>query len=305
MNAKKLLAGLLSLAFSVNFLSVSVSADWETKDGKTYYTDENGDYVTGWQTIDDSRYYFSSKGVMKTGWVKMKSGKTYYFMKDGKMKTGWLKSGDKKYYFDKKGVMATGDVKIGKKIYYFFEDGTLGFQYKNCVVYVGNKLYSLDTNGNFDKNVIISVKSSDGTTNKYYIGKNGYAITIKKTIDGKIYEFDAEKGLISVNYPRIKVGSFKNNYIKLSNFKAENNDTYSNNSKKITYSGSITNKYSKTVNFYIYASFYDKKGNLLKNSQIISCSNVKPGETYKFDDYTYVDDVVDKIEFTDIDVYLS
>lgn len=304
MNSKKIIGAFLSLALSVNFLAVSISADWETKDGKTYYTDDSGDYVTGWQTIDDSRYYFSSDGVMKTGWLKMKSGKTYFLLKDGKMKTGWLKSGGEKYYFDKKGVMVTGNVKIGKKIYSFFNDGSLEYQCKDCFVYVGDKLYSIDENGNFDTNIIIRAKFSDGTSKQYYIGNNGYAITTKKTIDGKIYEFDAEKGLISVDYPSIKVGAFKNDYVKLSNFKIENNDAYGD-KKKITYSGSITNKCSLTIEYYIYASFYDSEGNLLDNKQIISCKNVKPGETYKFDDYIYLDDVVYKIEFTDINVYIS
>lgn len=302
MKKSKIICGLLSLALSVNFMAVSVSADWETKDGKTYYTDESGDYVTGWQTIDDSRYYFSSKGIMKTGWVEMKSGKTYYFMKDGKMKTGWLKSGGEKYYFDKNGVMVTGNVKIGKKIYSFFEDGTLEYQCKNCVVYVGDRLYSLDESGNLDRNVIITVESSNGSSKQFYIGKDGYAITTKKTIDGKIYEFDAEKGLIKCDYPSIKVGTFSNDYLRLSNFKI--NNTGNETSNKVTYSGSVTNSCSVAVEFFIHISYYDSDGNLLKNNSIY-CSKLKSGETYKFSDFTYIDGIVSKIEFSDVYVFAA
>lgn len=301
MNKKGLLAIIVSIFISVTSLPVHTFADWVKEDGKTYYLDESGDKLTGWQTIDGKKFYFLSDGEMKTGWTTMKSGKKYYFKKDGSMVTGWLKSGENKYYFNKNGVMVTGNVKIGKKIYCFNEDGVLEYQCKNMFVYVGEKLYSLDKNGAFCTGME-TVDFPNGKSVAYYFGENGYAITTTKVIDGVTYEFDAQDGLID-SYINIKVGTFKSDYLQMSNFKIKNEKTYSSN--KVVYSGSIKNKYSKAVDFYIYASFYDKDGNLIDNRQIISCDNVKPGETYKFNNYKYVDDTVYRIEFTEINVYRS
>lgn len=298
---KIIISVVASVIMSATLLPTNVFADWETKNNQTYYLDEAGKKLTGWQTIDDKKYYFSSKGEMKTGWMTMKSGNKYYFKKDGSMATGWLKMGNDKYYFDKNGVMATGYVKIGKKIYGFYDDGTLAYQCKDTFVYVGEKLYCLDEKGNFGTG-IQTVYYTDGSSTLFYFGKNGYAITTKKVIDGVTYEFDAKEGLID-SYVNIKVGTFKSDYLQLSNFKIKNTQGYSSN--KVEYSGTLKNIYSKEFDFYIFASFYDKDGNLIDNKPIISCDSIKPGETYKFKEHRYVDDVVYTMKFTDINLYRS
>ena len=283
--------------------SVTASADWVETNGKTYYENEDGEKVTGWQTIDGEKYYFSSKGIMKTGWLTMKSGKKYYFKKDGTMVTGWLKKGGEKFYFNKKGVMATGFYKIGKKIYAFDNDGVLQYQCKKMTVYVGDKLYSLDEKGNLFTGVK-NIEMLDGSIRQLYFGKNGYAITTKKNINGITYEFDAEKGVLDA-YIKVKTGEFDNKYLELSKFSMKCEDVSANKTgnREITFSGYITNTSSSTLTFYIYANFYDDEGNLIDDTQLLSCKNLRPGEKYKFDDYTYVNGIPYRMEFTDYRIF--
>ena len=104
-----------------------ITTGWVNDNGKTYYADDTGAYVTGWQDIDGSRYYFSKKtSVMYKGFKKI-SGSKYYFGKTtGKMYTGFTKISGRKYYFGKtSGKMYTGMHKIKKNVYTFDEDGVL------------------------------------------------------------------------------------------------------------------------------------------------------------------------------------
>ena len=104
-----------------------ITTGWVNDNGKTYYADDTGAYVTGWQDIDGSRYYFGKKtSVMYTGFHKI-SGSKYYFGKTtGKMYTGFTKISGRKYYFGKtSGKMYTGMHKIKKNVYTFDEDGVL------------------------------------------------------------------------------------------------------------------------------------------------------------------------------------
>lgn len=288
-----------SVVMSATILPTNVCADWQTKNNQTYYLDESGNKLIGWQTIDGKKYYFLSKGEMKTGWLTMKSGKKYYFKKDGSMVVGWLKIGDKQYYFDKDGVMAKGYARVGQKVYAFYDDGTLAYQCKDCLTYAGGKWYYLDKNGNF-KTGMQTVYFDDGSTATFYFDKNGYAVTTTKIINGTTYEFDETLGLVD-SYIGAKVGTFKSKYLKLSDFKVKNK--VGSKKTEVKYSGSLKNTSKTTIKFYIYASLYDKDGNLMKNSQLISCNKLKPGETFKFDDSTYTDDITYKIEFTDIKIY--
>ncbi len=104
-----------------------ITAGWINENGKTYYADDTGKYVTGWQDIDGSRYYFSKKtSAMYTGFHKI-SGSKYYFGKTtGKMFTGFHKISGKKYYFGETGgKMYTGMHKIKKNVYTFDDSGVL------------------------------------------------------------------------------------------------------------------------------------------------------------------------------------
>jgi hypothetical protein len=105
MNFKKIIAVFLTTAAVSAVLAVPASADWEKKDGKTYYT-EDGKKATGFEEIDGSTYYFKqADGSMATGWLKI-NGKYYYFSKsNGKMLAGkTYKIDGKTYKFGADGV---------------------------------------------------------------------------------------------------------------------------------------------------------------------------------------------------------
>lgn len=108
---------------AVNLSAGTASADWhKTDEGKYYYTDADGEKLTGSRKIKGSVYYFDKNGEMHTGWLK--KGKTYYYFgADGKRAKGWTKIGDKQYYFLSNGKMAVGNAVIGGKQYTFSSAG--------------------------------------------------------------------------------------------------------------------------------------------------------------------------------------
>lgn len=104
-----------------------ITTGWVNDNGKIYYADETGTYVTGWQKINGNKYYFSKKtSVMYKGFKKI-SGSKYYFGKtSGKMYTGFARISGKRYYFGKtSGKMYTGMHKIKKNVYTFDDKGVL------------------------------------------------------------------------------------------------------------------------------------------------------------------------------------
>jgi hypothetical protein len=107
MNFKKIIALVLTTATVSAVMAIPASAEWEKKDGKTYWT-EDGTKATGFEKIDGSTYYFKqADGSMATGWMKI-GGKYYYFSKsNGKMLAGkTYKIDGKTYKFDANGVCA-------------------------------------------------------------------------------------------------------------------------------------------------------------------------------------------------------
>lgn len=128
MKLAKLCILIIMFAFAFNAFTIPSFADWETKNGKAYYQDESGDYITGWQTIDGNKYYFNKKGQMVTG--KVLIGETYYkFGKNGVYKgkyTGVIKSGGRMSFWNKGKVVKDKYVtlKDGKR-YYAYSNGYL------------------------------------------------------------------------------------------------------------------------------------------------------------------------------------
>lgn len=63
----KILAVIISAVLAALCVTVAVSANLlDTKDGKIYCTDDNGNKLTGWQTIDENKYYFKKDGSAVT-----------------------------------------------------------------------------------------------------------------------------------------------------------------------------------------------------------------------------------------------
>ncbi len=296
---RKTIALLLSIGLMACAASTPVSADWVKNNEKTYYEDENGEYLTGWQTIDGSKYYFNKKGVMKTGWVTMTNGNEYYFYKKtGKMATGWATINGDKYYFNKIGVLQHGYVKIKNEIYYFDEDsGYLICKVKDMPVIIDGKIYYCKPNGKLAKGMTDIVLSGKKYT--LYFGDDYTSQTTTKTINGVTYIFEADKGLVD-SYKKVPYSGYYDKDIKLVDFNIYIKGD------KMYWTGYLENL-SSIYNYYIciHADFYDSKGNVLETEHImVLCDNLKAGQRYRIDNYLYIDsysrDYTDlaRIEFT-------
>lgn len=179
----KIISAALAVIVSLSAVSVNCCADFEEKGGKTYYTDESGEYVKGFVEIDDETYYFDSKGIMKTGWLKLKNGDKYYFDKDGKMVTGFETIDEEKYYFASDGKMKTGwlETKKGSTYYFSEKDG----HDLTGLYTIGNKKYYFNDSGKMHK----GWKKIKG--NSYYFDDLGEMVTSQTLeISGKTYKFD-------------------------------------------------------------------------------------------------------------------
>ncbi|MDE6035031.1 MAG: hypothetical protein K2G36_03885 [Ruminococcus sp.] len=143
-------------------------SEWFTDDnGRIFYYDENGEYLTGEQVIDNNKYIFSANGVLKTGWRTVDGQRRYYDHVTGKTLSGWINYCEKNFYIDDEQGKITG----------FFRD-----EEEN------NHLMS-------DKGEEITEQGfteSDGKT--YYIDGEGKPATGKTLIDEDIYCFDNEDG---------------------------------------------------------------------------------------------------------------
>lgn len=151
------------------------AAGWVTEDGRTYYADETGTYVTGWQDIDGNRYYFSKKtSAMYTGFKKISGSKYYFGRTTGKMYKGFAKISGNKYYFGKtSGKMYTGIHKIKKNVYTFDEDGVL-----TRTVYGNRKAIALTYDDGPSPNtdtILNTLKQHDGLATFFVVGNRAAA----------------------------------------------------------------------------------------------------------------------------------
>lgn len=195
--------------------------------GKKYYMNSDHTPAKGIQKVGNDSYYFSNTGEMQTGLRKvnyvlylfdpesgkMKTGvnkvdsKVYCFGTDGKAVSGWHteKNGEKYYFSPSTNAAFKGFKTIDSKQYYFNSDGvkTTGvildtakgkYRYiedtpvKNAFVKFNGGKYYIDKNGY----AVTGLNKISG--NMYYFGKNAAMMTGGYLIDGKRYFFDVETG---------------------------------------------------------------------------------------------------------------
>ena len=221
-----------------------VSSDWVTDDNGTYYVGSDGHKLLGLQTIDSKVYYFNEDGTRHGGFknVENSSGTTdrYYFNKTtGQAVNGWQTISNKKYYFvkykatkgpktidsktyvfDTNGVMQTGVTSYDGIYYYCQSNGVCykngwktinskKYYFKDSQMYVGlntidgKEYYFGKTNGQM-KTGLLAVLNDEGTRDKYYFTKDGYAINGWKTVSDKRYYFRNHKGVTGLQ----KIGSY-------------------------------------------------------------------------------------------------
>ena len=125
----------------------------KTSDNEWFYTNKNGNPVTGWKQISKKWYYFNDEGVMLADtWLTYPEGSHdyYYFGKDGAMVTNKWISEDYGvlcwFYQLSNGVGAWEWAKIGGKWYYFdpADDGAMAYSRS---IEIEGKVYIFDDNG--------------------------------------------------------------------------------------------------------------------------------------------------------------
>ena len=140
---------------------------WQTDtNGRIFYFDGEGNFLTGEQEIDGVKYLFSANGVLKTGWRTVDGIRCYYDPKTGKPVTGWIDYCGQKFY---------SDAENGKEIGFFSDSENKS--------YISDEKGSLVTGSGFTKN-------DDGI---YYFNSDNSIATGETPIDGITYSFD-EKG---------------------------------------------------------------------------------------------------------------
>lgn len=178
---------------------------WQEVNGSTYYMDpETGIMAKGWLDLNGTWYYFNGSGAMMTGWQAI-GNKWYYFENSGAMFTGWLQSGGKWYYLTPSGAMATGWQSVGNEWYYFESSGAMAtpgwkqisgkwYYFKKSGAMASNEYcegYWLNKDGSWTYPHKATWRGNDSSGWWYGDDSGWYAKNEKFTIDGKVYEFDA------------------------------------------------------------------------------------------------------------------
>lgn len=186
------------------YTGIQKKIGWITEGGKTYYYNKSSTLVKGWMTLDGDTYYLDkATGVLKTGWFKVGS-KTYhadengviskkkwvsgkYLQSNGTMATGLTTISSKTYYFNSSGVKQTGWQTISSKRYYFDSDGVM--QKKKWIEdrYVNSS------------GVMVTGWQTIGSSTYYFDPSTGNRQKKWLTLDGQIYYFSAQKGVLRKN----------------------------------------------------------------------------------------------------------
>lgn len=145
------------------------ASEWVTdEDGRIFYYDETGEFVTGEQEIDGEMYLFSKNGVQKTGWRTVGGERKYYDTETGKAVYGWIDYCGKQYYIEDKKDKQT-----------------------KCILEnADGKLVLLDDKGS----VTIGTGLTSFEDSFYFVGEDGTLATSVAEIDGVEYLFNEQTG---------------------------------------------------------------------------------------------------------------
>lgn len=311
MNKKSLMRTLCAVCAAVISLSSlgAVYADFEEKDGKTYYYDEDGNKERGLVEIDGDTYYFDSKGVMQTGWVTLKRKYKAYFRNDGTMVKGTARIKGKSYFFDEEtGYMQTGNVIVGETIRKYDSKGVYVKTYKNALVRINKKLYYADKNGN------IAYGLTKVGSNYYYFGSKGYAVSTEIEEDGYLYVLDKDDGLLSkekiieieepdsdksnskpASSQAVRVFTYSDSGTGMKSFIAKNTDNGT-----FEYTGVIKNYACHNgCTLSVTMLLYDADGKLMKKIDILSSEKLRNiGDEVEFKGTWYTDIPVASVKFS-------
>lgn len=171
---------------------------WGTRDGYTYYYDEDGISLKGVQNIGGKIYYFNRiDGAMQTGW-QIVDGKRCYFDKNKgyQVFNQWVQDGEDWYYAGKEGSVVKSDwINSGGTWYYMKADGKMTTGWLK----IDDNWYLFNNDGS-----MVSSSWKWENDSWYYLKDNGAAATNWNLIDGKWYCFKDPSG-------SMQTGWFRNN----------------------------------------------------------------------------------------------
>lgn len=173
-----------------------------TKYGKTYYVDENGDYLKGFHEIDGSKFYFDlNTGVMKKNVWITEDGKKFFAKADGKIAVNEkITRYGADYIFDADGAMVTGFTEFDGNKYFCKADGKVS----------KNGLITPDEGGVFcsgSDGVLYTNIKVEKYHNEYIFDENGMAKTGFVTYEDQEY-FAKDNGKLAKN-ELFTAGEFK------------------------------------------------------------------------------------------------
>ncbi|MGT2928640.1 KxYKxGKxW signal peptide domain-containing protein [Streptococcus dentasini] len=213
-----------------NMVSATLTAaSWHKGDTGKFYSDGNGQNLTGFQTIDGKLYYFQDDGQLvenqfftpdhevtwycadETGQLltglKTFQGNTYFFRPDGsQVKGAYAEVDGNWYYLDKDNGQPLKFWQTIDGTLRFFDDET-GIQAKNGIYTIEGRVLRFDDNGNpFTMDGQVYTLPSGLYTYKgktYYRNEDGSRAKGFKTIDGKLYFFGDDYAQVTEGFRRI------------------------------------------------------------------------------------------------------
>ncbi|MDE6091731.1 MAG: hypothetical protein K2G14_01385, partial [Ruminococcus sp.] len=181
----------------------SAHSEWFTdENGRIFYYDTDGNYLTGVQEIDGEKYLFSANGVLKTGWRTIDGQRFYFDPETGKPMSGWLEYCGKKYYVDADNGKITGYFKENDgDAYILSEKGSAVTE--EGFTEVGEDTYYVNSDGKAETGKVVTDDNTyffadDGKMsfgwqtiddNRYYFDNDGIMLTGWQVIDGYTYYF--------------------------------------------------------------------------------------------------------------------
>ncbi len=196
---------------------------WKEKDGKVYYMDEAGNYVTGLQSVGGVLYYFGTDGARQSGWQTVggrqyrfddttgaalsgwqtneDTGAVYYLGSGGAAITGLQQIGTERYCFDENGARQSGLIDVGGRLYAFVGDDDMAIQGWYTPPVSGFRVLraSADTSYYFGPDFYaltgVHQLQKDGQTGWFGFSAEGQQLYGWQTVGGKRYHFDDATGL--------------------------------------------------------------------------------------------------------------
>ena len=167
------------------------------KEKNRIYLNENGERVIGVQKIEDKVYLFDEGGIVQTGWQRV-DGVEYYFSEEtGERYEECIEEIDGiQYSFNKEGEYRI----VGEEV--ISQEATPGTEESGWKIETIPEDDSVDRENENKKPIIESVQIGwvETEAGKKYLDETGNPLKGMQTIEGKLYYFDIEEGVLQFGW---------------------------------------------------------------------------------------------------------